>query len=61
MPLTMPHDAVQMSTGMPVEVLSAKPGQSFISYYKLDIDIHKCAPLVAWLHAERHFPHRLPC
>jgi DNA topoisomerase VI subunit B len=33
----------QMSTGMPVEVLSAKPGQSFMSYYKLDIDIHKYA------------------
>ena len=32
-----------MSTGMPVEILSARPGQSYISFYKLDIDIHKCA------------------
>jgi DNA topoisomerase VI subunit B len=39
----------QMSTGMPVEVLSAKPGQSFMSYYKLDIDIHKCARIRAVL------------
>lgn len=32
---------------MPVEVLSAKPGQSYMSYYKLDIDIHKCAGAAA--------------
>ena len=33
----------KMSTGLPVEILSAPRGQSFVSYYKLDIDIHKCA------------------
>ena len=33
----------KMSTGLPVEILSATRGQSFVSYYKLDIDIHKCA------------------
>ena len=31
----------KMSTGLPIEVWSARHGQSFISYYKLDIDIHK--------------------
>ena len=35
----------KMSTGLPVEILSATRGQSFVSYYKLDIDIHKCARL----------------
>ena len=34
----------KMSTGLPVEILSAPQGQSFVSYYKLDIDIHKCVP-----------------
>ena len=33
----------KMSTGLPIEILSARTGQSFKSYYKLDIDIHKCA------------------
>ena len=31
----------KMSTGLPIEVTSARAGQSFKSYYKLDIDIHK--------------------
>ena len=31
----------KMSTGLPIEVHSARKGQSFISYYKLDIDIHR--------------------
>ena len=31
----------KMSTGLPIEVTSARKGQSFQSYYKLDIDIHK--------------------
>ena len=31
----------KMSTGLPIEVTSARQGQSFKSYYKLDIDIHK--------------------
>ena len=35
----------KMSTGLPVEILSAPRGQSFVSYYKLDIDIHKCVPV----------------
>ncbi len=33
----------KMSTGLPIEIHSARKGQSFVSYYKLDIDIHKCA------------------
>lgn len=33
----------KMSTGLPIEIHSARQGQSFVSYYKLDIDIHKCA------------------
>ncbi|EIE26704.1 hypothetical protein COCSUDRAFT_11853 [Coccomyxa subellipsoidea C-169] len=36
----------KMSTGLPIEVWSARQGQSFISYYKLDIDIHKNEPNV---------------
>ncbi|KAK9916719.1 hypothetical protein WJX75_006211 [Coccomyxa subellipsoidea] len=36
----------KMSTGLPIEVWSARHGQSFISYYKLDIDIHKNEPNV---------------
>ena len=32
----------KMSTGLPIEVWSAPRGQSFISHYRLDIDIHKC-------------------
>lgn len=31
----------KMSTGLPIEVWSARKGQSFISHYKLDIDIHR--------------------
>ena len=31
----------KMSTGLPVEILSARHNQSFVSFYKLDIDIHK--------------------
>ncbi len=31
----------KMSTGLPIEIHSARKGQSFVSYYKLDIDIHK--------------------
>lgn len=33
----------KMSTGLPIEVKSARKGQSFISHYRLDIDIHRCA------------------
>jgi DNA topoisomerase VI subunit B len=33
----------KMSTGLPIEVWSAKKGQSYISHYKLDINIHKWA------------------
>ena len=36
----------KMSTGLPIEIHSARKGQSFVSYYKLDIDIHKCAFLI---------------
>ena len=41
----------KMSTGLPIEVWSARKGQSFISHYKLDIDIHRYAILLtcaAW-------------
>lgn len=31
----------KMSTGLPIEIWSAKKGQSVVSHYKLDIDIHK--------------------
>ncbi len=31
----------KMSTGLPIEIWSAMQEQSFISHYKLDIDIHK--------------------
>ena len=31
----------KMRTGLPIAVHSARQGQSFVSYYKLDIDIHK--------------------
>ena len=31
----------KMSTGLPIDVRSAQQGQSFISDYSLDIDIHK--------------------
>ena len=33
----------KLSTGLPIEVWSARRKQAFVSYYKLDIDIHKCA------------------
>lgn len=33
----------KMSTGLPIEIWSAMRAQSFVSHYKLDIDIHKCA------------------
>jgi len=36
----------KLSTGLPIEVLSARRKQAYISYYKLDIDIHKCAASV---------------
>lgn len=49
----------QMSTGMPVEVLSAKPGHSYISYYKLDIDIHRCASRPLYPEADRKSWHAL--
>jgi hypothetical protein len=38
----------KLSTGLPIEVLSARRKQAFISYYKLDIDIHKCAAPGRW-------------
>lgn len=31
----------KMSTGLPIEIWSARKGQGYISYYKLDIDIHR--------------------
>ena len=33
----------KMSTGMPIDVRSARQGQAFISHYSLDIDIHRRA------------------
>ena len=35
----------KMSTGLPIEVRSATRKQSYIAYYKLDIDIHRYALL----------------
>ena len=32
----------KMSTGLPIEIRSARRAQGFVSFYKLDIDIHKC-------------------
>lgn len=43
----------KMSTGLPIEVKSARKGQSFISHYRLDIDIHRNEPHV-------HFAKMLP-
>lgn len=34
----------KMSTGLPIEVRSAIKKQTYIAYYKLDIDIHKSVP-----------------
>ena len=31
----------KMSTGLPIEIWSARPKQSYISHYHLDIDIHR--------------------
>lgn len=31
----------KMSTGLPIEIRSATKKQTYIAYYKLDIDIHK--------------------
>lgn len=31
----------KMSTGLPIEIWSGRKKQSFISHYKLDIDIHR--------------------
>ena len=31
----------KMSTGLPIEIWSAMRDQSYVSHYKLDIDIHK--------------------
>lgn len=31
----------KMSTGLPIEVLSSMKGQSYISFCRLDIDIHR--------------------
>lgn len=36
----------KMSTGLPIEVRSARKGSPTISYYKLDIDIHRNEPAV---------------
>jgi DNA topoisomerase-6 subunit B len=34
----------KMSTGLPIQIWSALKKQSYVSYYKLDIDIHKSPP-----------------
>jgi hypothetical protein len=36
----------KMTTGMPFEICSARPGKTFCSQYILDIDIHKNEPNV---------------
>ena len=51
----------KMSTGLPIEVWSARKGQSYISHYKLDIDIHRCACLlVVYRPASKHVKWDLP-
>ena len=47
----------KMSTGLPIEVRSARRGSPTISYYKLDIDIHRNEPAV---HAVRLDPNPEP-
>jgi len=47
----------KMSTGLPIEVRSARKGSPTISYYKLDIDIHRNEPAV---HAVRLDPNPEP-
>ena len=47
----------KMSTGLPIEVRSARKGSPTISYYKLDIDIHRNEPSV---HAVRLDPNPEP-
>uniref|UniRef100_A0A0E0LZ76 DNA topoisomerase 6 subunit B n=1 Tax=Oryza punctata TaxID=4537 RepID=A0A0E0LZ76_ORYPU len=42
----------KMSTGLPIEIKSSMKGQSFISFCRLDIDIHKNVPHVH-LHEKR--------
>ena len=36
----------KMTTGMPFEIRSTQADKTYISYYQLDIDIHKNAPNV---------------
>jgi DNA topoisomerase VI subunit B len=36
----------KMTTGLPFEILSARPEQQFRSHYLLDIDIHRNEPNV---------------
>lgn len=43
----------KMTTGLPFEIQSARKGQSFVSHYVLDIDIHKNEPNV---HKEQQLP-----
>lgn len=43
----------KMSTGLPIDVRSARCRQNFVSHYVLDIDIHKNQPNV---HAEERLP-----
>eukprot|EP00898_Chlorokybus_atmophyticus_P006071 jgi/Chlat1/6465/Chrsp45S05966 len=43
----------KMSTGLPIEIWSAKKNQDYISYFKLDIDIHKNTPNI---HAQEKAP-----
>ena len=36
----------KMSTGLPIDVRSSQQGSNFTSHYSLDINIHKCAPML---------------
>ncbi|KAL0026624.1 hypothetical protein WJX77_011706 [Trebouxia sp. C0004] len=47
----------KMSTGLPIEVRSATRKQTYIAYYKLDIDIHKNEPHVH-VHKEEPNPQK---
>lgn len=35
----------KMSTGLPIEIFSSMKGQTFSTFCRLDIDIHRCADI----------------
>ncbi|KAK9840997.1 hypothetical protein WJX81_004968 [Elliptochloris bilobata] len=47
----------KLSTGLPIEVWSACRKQAFVSYYKLDIDIHKNEPNIHAVRQDANLNH----